>query len=170
MAMASLLPSEHHPILHRPRARTVVLLTLLMATLIMPVNYRAGTETGHSHTIFQGIIDTIVGHPHHHENQEIASTPEPRSSVSPFASVAIPLSVLVHTDDAVSAGTPTSPEPDLPSLLGLSVPISSTAAIQGLSILIAALLAGFVLRPLWSRQNTPNPWCFGQEPPPPRMA
>ncbi|MDQ3443710.1 MAG: hypothetical protein M3490_08905 [Chloroflexota bacterium] len=48
-----------------PRPQTMVLLILLLATIVMPVNYRAGTDYGHAHTIFHGLIDAVAGHHHH---------------------------------------------------------------------------------------------------------
>lgn len=149
-----------------PSPQTVLLAVLVLATLVMPVNYRAGADHAHTHTIFQGLIDTVVGHPHQHGN--IAATTERTPAISPFASLAIPLAALVSADSAAVDQTPS--ESDAPRLLGLSMPISALSAIQALSLLIAALLAGVSTRPLWRTTLRLLDCAFGEDPPPPRLA
>jgi hypothetical protein len=100
----------------------VVLLLLLVATVIMPVDYEAGADRKHAHTISQGVIDAITGHSHHH-----AHPADPPSGLP----------------------DPLRSEPDVPHLLGSSMPITSLAAVQDLGLLIAALLAGALARPIW---------------------
>jgi hypothetical protein len=154
-----------------PQPRTVVLATLLLATMVMPVNYRAGAEHQHSHTIFQGMIDGIAGHPHQHPGTADAPANERASKpVSPFVSAAIPLSVLVEAETAIRSDSPAISTPDSPHLLGLSAPITSTSAIIALGFLIATLLAGSIARPWWSHGRPLADWCAGEDPPPPRFA
>ncbi|HEV2066621.1 MAG TPA: hypothetical protein VGR08_07285, partial [Thermomicrobiales bacterium] len=45
-----------------------MLASLVALVMLMPVSYRAGADVSHSHTIFQGLIDTIIGLPHHHSS------------------------------------------------------------------------------------------------------
>jgi hypothetical protein len=72
-----------------PRPESIRLGVLVLATLLMPVSYRAGSDISHPHTIFQGLVDLITGEPHHHGPAE----PVPdRTTVSPFAPVTAPLS------------------------------------------------------------------------------
>jgi hypothetical protein len=49
-----------------PSPRHALIWLLIVGALMMPVNYRAGTTTEHTHTILQGIIDAIAGQPHTH--------------------------------------------------------------------------------------------------------
>jgi hypothetical protein len=148
-----------------------VLTILLLATMVMPVNYRAGADHQHSHTIFQGMIDAITGHPHHHHNEhEDSAGEQARPSLSPFSPVAIPLTVIIEAETAIASDTLATSIPDSPHLLGLSTPISASAAIAGLGILIATMLAGSILRPWWSPGRPLADWCSGEDPPPPRLA
>lgn len=117
-------------------------MTLLLATIVMPVNYRAGADHEHAHTIFQGMIDAIIGHPHHHAGHMIDHD---------------------HLD-------PVSPDPDAPELLGLSMSIISFATIQALGLLVASLLAGAASRPLFSKARRLLTRTVGVEVPPPRSA
>jgi hypothetical protein len=145
-----------------------MLLTLLVATLVMPVNYRAGAADEHAHTIFQGLIDAIVGHPHHHDEAtaESAGPATARTAISPFGNLSVPLVVQVQAERA--AANPRSP--DAPRLLAFSMPISDTSAIQALGLLVAALLAGEAIRPLWDQRPRLTAWRVAIEPPPPRPA
>lgn len=142
----------------------VVLVVLALATLLMPVNYRAGADTSHPHTILQGLVDVIVGEPHRHDPGE--SGP-PRPVVSPFAPVTAPLDLLASTaaSEAASAA-----EPDVPVMLGMSMPISSMSAIAALALLLAALLAGTGIVPPWTIAQALRARGPAQEPPPPRLA
>jgi len=126
----------------------MVLLILLLATIVMPVNYRAGTDYGHAHTIFHGLIDAVAGH-HHHYDEPLNETPA--KPASPFVSAAILLSV--HGDRRVeSLGfDPANQETDTPKLLRASMPITALASIQALGQLVAALLAETLASPLWSQ-------------------
>jgi hypothetical protein len=154
---------------------------LVLMILLMPISYRAGTETSHAHTVFQGIVDAITGHPHHHSGDANAKLTE-SARLSPFVSVNVPLCSLVfdHTEaaDAGAAGFHEAEDdgstvpnaPDIPEQLGLSSPIESTSAIHELGSLIALLLAGAVRASLWGKVNRLFQVSITQDPPPPRHA
>jgi hypothetical protein len=130
--------------LNMARRDTALLLALVLATRLMPVSYRAGADHDHPHTIFQGLIDAVVGHSHHHHHTVDDAHSEP--------------------DPSVYAG------PDAPNVLELSMPISSLTAIAALGFLIAALLAGIAARPGWSTASRLVDRTLTVEPPPPRPA
>lgn len=141
----------------------MVLWILMAAMLLMPVSYRAGTEQSHPHTIFQGLIDLVTGEPHHHHEAETAQTTR-----SPFAPLTVPLGLLGdagHQDDLAISGVP-----DIPRLLGVSMPISDQATIQALAVLIALLFAGSATRALWTAIRALDGIVPGIESPPPRPA
>lgn len=154
-----------------PRPQTVVLLTLLLATVVMPVNYRAGTEVEHPHTIFQGVIDAITGHHHHHHEEAETTGPDlsPGVTLTPFVRVDLPLSILADPLVQPLHVEALSQDTDAPELLGVSMPITSLASIQGLGQLVAALLAGTIARPLWSAAPRLLNRAVGVDIPPPRI-
>jgi len=148
-----------------PQPQTVVVLVLFAATLVMPVSYRAGADHAHAHTIIQGIIDTIVGHPHHHGDH----AHEPSAQLgSPFAPTGPSLSVYAGPEDVNRQAEDVTPELDPPERLGLSMPISAAAAVQALGMLVAALLGGACRRPLWHEARRLLNRTVGVETPPPR--
>ncbi|MGN6031243.1 MAG: hypothetical protein ACTHQE_06220 [Thermomicrobiales bacterium] len=90
--------------------------------LLMPMNYRAGTETDHPHAFFQEVIDLVTGSPHEH-GAEVGSghvhageeathnhdhSHEPAATVtatvSPFLAADIPLAAAVR-----AAAAPVAP-------------------------------------------------------------
>lgn len=149
-----------------PAPQSVVLLALLLTTFVMPVSYRAGGDHAHAHTIFQGLIDAIVGQPHHHGPDDTAADP-----ASPFAPAAIPLSA--HADlreDPRSADEPVVTKVDTPEQLGLSMPIVASAAILTLGLLVAALLTLQDGRQIWANGARLLAREVGVEIPPPRQA
>ncbi|MGN6484986.1 MAG: hypothetical protein ACTHMX_11345, partial [Thermomicrobiales bacterium] len=88
--------------------------------LLMPMNYRAGTETDHPHAFFQEVIDLVTGSPHehgaevgfehvhageeanHNHGHEPAATVT--ATVSPFLAADIPLAAAVR-----AAAAPVAP-------------------------------------------------------------
>lgn len=156
----------------------LALLGLLM--LLMPISYRAGTETSHAHTIFQGIVDAIAGRSHHHPG-DTRSRKAGSPALSPFAPATVPLGSLMFDHAVAPRGAPdrdlvegdatTAPgAPDIPAQLGLSSPIESTSAIHELGSLVALLLAGAVRTSHWGQVNRLFQICLTQDPPPPRLA
>jgi hypothetical protein len=169
MTLPRWLPREYLPGgLNLPTPCTAMLLLLFVATLVMPVNYKAGAQDEHAHTIFQGLIDAISGHAHHHAS-DAAEQPQP-VSISPFTNPAIPLKAVIEADLAQEAAVATSPVTDEPTLLALSMPILAVAAVQSLGLLVAAALAGVAGRSLWAQRPRLTAWCRTLEPPPPRPA
>jgi hypothetical protein len=128
-----------------------MLALLVMLVVLMPVSYRAGTDASHPHTIFQELIDLVVGQPHHHHDDGHAHG---------------------TADDhrAAERAEPALAAPDMPTWLGLSNPVDATAAIHALGALVAALLLGTgqgVVRAGVPNLTGRNP---GVDPPPPRFA
>lgn len=152
---------------HSSRRLTVVLLGMALATFLSPVTYRAGAEHGHAHTIVQGVVDSISGQPHSHGSGD-GPNDAGRLSHTPFSSAAIPLSILIAMGG--SPGAAALSEPDAPRFLGLSMPISSFSAIEALGTLIASLLAGGTVRPIWADTRRLLDRTFSVEPPPPRSS
>jgi hypothetical protein len=146
----------------RPSPQAVILGVLVLATVLMPVSYRAGSDSAHPHTVFQGVIDLLSGHPHHHTVEPVNSAPA-SALFSP-----LPTSLLLAVSHVDRVATPA--EPDIPELLGLSVPISALAAIQELRLLLLALLSSVVIGRIWTAHRSlvaiPSP----VESPPPRHA
>ena len=146
----------------RPAAMTPWL--LLLATLLMPIEYRAGSSEAHTHTIYQGVVDAVTGHTHHHDGDD--SEPTAGITISPFSALTIPLST---SGDATGPAQEPS-LPDEPSILGLSTPILASAAILALRHLVMALLSGDTPQPGWARRYRLQGWMPGAESPPPRAA
>lgn len=155
-----------------PRPQTVVLLTLLLATIVMPVDYRAGADVEHPHTIFQGVIDAITGHHHHHHEEPDGARGITRvtATTSAFVPVGVPLSIVAEPPLQSLHVEAVSQDTDAPELLGASMPITFLASIQALGQLVAALLAGTIARPLWSQAPRLLNRAVGVEIPPPRLA
>lgn len=147
-----------------PRPVVIMPWLLLLATLLMPIEYRAGSSEAHTHTIFQGVVDAITGHTHHHAGD--STDPAPGSAISPFSALTIPLSTA-----NVASGPAEEPSlPDEPSILGLSTPILASAAILALGLLVMTLLSGGTRHPEWARRDRLQGWIPGAESPPPRAA
>ncbi len=158
-------------ILGRPGTRLIGLGLLALVMLLMPVSYRAGTGTSHAHSILQGVVDTAVGHPHHH--REETGTATSRRIVSPFVPANVPLDSwatghMGGAGSALSSGQPASP--DMPERMGLYSPIEPSSPIQELGALIALLLANAAGAPLWESVTRLLQVSIVQDPPPPRPA
>ena len=160
--------------------RPIWLALLVPLMLLMPISYRAGTETSHAHTIFQGIVDTITGYRHHHAGDagpgaETIDSP----ALSPAAPAVVSPGSSTHEHDANAeshAGegrdrhANQATAPDVPEQMGLYSPIESTSAVHELGSLVALLLSGAVCASLWSRANRLLQVCITEDPPPPRLA
>lgn len=94
---------------------------MALLVLLMPMSYRAGTETDHPHAFFQELIDLATGTPHehgsrvgvshehgagdalHHHDDETATTTTttaPVATLSPFLAADIPLAAAVEASAA----------------------------------------------------------------------
>jgi hypothetical protein len=158
---ATLAPFASH---HRPNTvsatRRDLLLLLMVGTMVMmPVTYRAGTDQAHVHTIFQGMVDTLLGTPHHHPNHH-----EGGAAPSPFSPPGIPL----RTIDGHHTTTATDADSDTPQQVELAGPALATTALLQLSSLVATLLAGWKPRPLWNSSQELSAIPARPEAPPPR--
>ncbi|HWK80660.1 MAG TPA: hypothetical protein VNP95_07820 [Thermomicrobiales bacterium] len=121
-----------------PRATRGMLAGMALLVLLMPMNYRAGTETDHPHAFFQEVIDLVTGAPHEH-GAEVGSghahagasdghghdhSHEPAATVtatvSPFLAADIPLSAAVRAAAAPASSTahPARTQTDRPSGMG----------------------------------------------------
>ncbi len=142
-----------------PGRRDFLLLVLLGAVLMMPVTYRAGTDQAHVHTIFQGMIDAIVGHPHHHSGEH-----EHTAAPSPFSPPGIPLSSI----DGHHTAPITGAESDVPQQVQFAGPALAFTALLVLGALVAALVTRDGIRLLWRSLHPLAAIDLALEPPPPR--
>lgn len=144
-----------------------MLVLLVALVVLMPVSYRAGTDAAHPHTIFQGLIDMVIGQPHHHGEHDHAS-----GLGDSHASAEHPGGE--HgggsTDQVAKRLEPAAASPDMPTLLGLSSPIDATAAIHALGALIAAMLSGSARCSLRDSVQSLDGLSVVLDPPPPRLA
>jgi hypothetical protein len=141
---------------------------MAMLVVMMPVSYRAGTESAHPHTIFQAMIDRATGHTHRHPGEHQPHTHATTgSALSPFASPAIPLNV-AHTLAPAPATATMQPDPDVPSITtakpSLDQPLILTATL-GLLLLAATVV---VRRMMWPRLPWPEALAVAPDIPPPR--
>jgi hypothetical protein len=138
-----------------PPAASLLLGVFALTILLMPVSYRAGTSQAHLHSIFQPMLDGLLGNHHHHPTTDVPGAP------SPFSSPGVPL----------SASAPSSlveAETDVPRQLEMAGAGLAITAILALRGLIAVLLAGSAVRPLWTAPFHGLSVATGPEPPPPR--
>ena len=159
------------PLLSRPGARPIGVGLLILLMLLTPVSYRAGSETIHAHSIFQGVVDTVTGHTHHHHQETGAATS--RLSVSPLSQANVPIDSWMTGSATGTAGASSGARleiPDIPERMGLYGPIAPSSPIQELGALIVLLLAGVARASLWGTMTRLLQVCIGQDPPPPRPA
>lgn len=140
--------------------RDLLLGMLVVATLMMPVNYRAGTDLIHSHSVFQTIIDAVSGHAHNHANDPSGTQLVP----SPFAPAALPLA-------SAAQPMPSSSDGDVASVLSSApAPVSPFTAIQLLGLLVAGLMLVAAHSRHWPVRLRPASQALRIEIPPPRAA
>lgn len=138
-----------------------MLALLLVLIVLMPVSYRAGTDSSHPHTIFQSLIDMAIGQPHHDHPWDGANHAGAGNIVG-----------AAETSDhgAAERLEPNLASPDMPTVLGLSSPIDATASIHALGALVAAILSGSGPRSIRDAVRTLSGLIPALEPPPPRLA
>lgn len=159
----------------------MLLVVLAGLALLMPMDYRAGTDQAHTHSVFQIWIDAAIGRSHHHPETEphahaaeqaTADTHAAGHVLAEAGTWASTLSDAVHS--AVMWTTDAAMLPDVEP--DVAEPVSSRLVIQHadvlglLGLLVAALLipsvrrtVGLVARPLPCAIAPPDP-------PPPRRA
>jgi hypothetical protein len=142
-----------------PGRNALVLALLVVGVLLMPVSYRAGTDQAHVHAIFQPMLDGLLGDHHHHGEATAPAAP------SPFFSPAIPLASFQDGHHLPSSQA----DADLPHQIQMAGAGLAITAILGLALLIATLLAGSVVRSLWTAPFLLLPVTIWPEPPPPRI-
>ncbi|MGC4189772.1 MAG: hypothetical protein QM589_00875 [Thermomicrobiales bacterium] len=96
------------------RTTTGMLAGMTLLVLLMPMNYRAGTETDHPHAFFQELIDVITGTPHEHgaevgeahrhasgdgDHSHVSATTA-TATISPFLAADIPLTAAAEAAHA----------------------------------------------------------------------
>jgi len=148
-----------------------MLASLVALVMLMPVSYRAGADVSHSHTIFQGLIDTIVGQPHHHggpvrDRDDLHAKGDTGHAGTRSQGEHGPGQ---RDDRAAERLEPNYPAPDMPTWLGLSNPIDATTAIHALGALVTALAGGSARRSLGNPVRRLTGLSLTLEPPPPRL-
>ena len=163
----------------RPSLTTIGMLGMAALLLLMPANYRAGTEVAHPHAFFQEWLDELTGRPHTHAADHHPATttdmPVPASSVSPFLAADIPLAAAAdaaigdrstHRADAPYGATAS---PDTPFLTDFSPPLDQGSAIAVIGLLVAMLLIASARRQRWFTGERLTSIAALLEPPPPRL-
>ncbi len=155
-------------LLGRAGVQPVCLALLILLMLLMPVSYRARTETAHAHSILQGVVDSVTDHSHHDDVESVA-TPV----VSPLTPANVPLRSSA-TDESVTSASGAPAEtatlaPDIPERMVLYSPIETSSPIHKLGALAALLLAGTACAALWGSVNRPLQVCTTQDPRPSRL-
>ncbi len=119
---------------------SMVLVFAAVLTILMPVNYRAGADHVHAHTVFQTWIDAATGRSHHHHEYD-------------------------HHDAATLAIQPDTAEP-----LTSHMPIQHANLLGALSALIALMSVGVPFRLVWPRGDRLAGIIRRLDPPPPRAS
>lgn len=145
-----------------PAISSMVLAFVGGLTLLMPVNYRAGTDHAHAHTTFQLWIDAATGQSHHHhgdkDQQHVARSAHGSNAHR-------------HTDVVVTIGdAPASEQPDTAEPVSSHMPVQHANAIGALGVLIALLSVVSVLRSCWPGGRRLTGVAHLLDPPPPRFA
>jgi hypothetical protein len=141
---------------------------MALLVMLMPTNYRAGTETPHAHAFFQEMIDLVVGHTHEHG--------EPIGTVHTHAddngaSHSHSYTLGIGSPSVVAAITTTSSAPDVPHVSELTPSVEKANAILILATLLSAFgIAGWRRRALWSPERALQAVVHLVEAPPPRLA
>ena len=160
----------HTRALHPPSSKGSPISGLLLAfltglTLLMPVNYRAGTDHAHPHTAFQLWVDVATGHSH--QDDDNWDRPQRVTGVAAPA---------VESTSARKQETIELSQPPLHGKQADTVePLTSHMTLQypnllgALSALIA-LMEGGTARPLWFGPQRLTGLVHRLDPPPPRSS
>lgn len=152
-----------------PAISSMVLAFVAGLTLLMPVNYRAGTDYAHAHTIFQIWIDAASGRSHHHVQNEQVDAGHETSNADAHA-LQLPHVHAPNGEAVILGDASVTQQPDNAEPVTTSMPIQHANSLGVLSVLIAMLLADIARRPQWANGRR----LFGvvriPDPPPPRLA
>ncbi len=173
-----------------PPTFSLVLAFVAGLTLLMPVDYRAGTDQAHAHATFQIWIDAAPGRSHHHHGDAehhhqgqvitVVSIPTPFVPARDVSHAAHTSTVhgtpVIHQDhdhgvpgvEIVVGDAPVSKQPDVPEPVTTYMPIQHANVLGALGTLIALLSAGTVRRPFWTRDRRLTGVVRLVDPPPPR--
>ncbi len=139
---------------------------LVVLVVLMPVSYRAGTDVSHPHTIFQSLIDTPTGKPHHHAHDHSHEDKDEEQA----GSEGLPVAPGSSDHQRAEHLEPHLTSPDMPSWLTLSNPIVASAAIQALAALVAVILSSSVARSMREVVCVISGLTLPLKPPPPRRS
>lgn len=163
------------------------MLGMVSLLFLMPVSYRAGTESPHPHAFFQGMIELISGQPHEHaegitDRHAAEDVPAPsgmKASISPFIAADIPLATARQVADTSASGdsatvptsiasAETSAGPDTPQLTDLKPALDQGSAIASIGMMLILVASFSIVRTLWFSQSRLTGLFSRLEPPPPR--
>jgi len=180
MAMHTYQENRTRPA-RRPSLTAIGMLGMAALLLLMPANYRAGTDVAHPHAFFQEWLDELTGRPHTHaadimDHHPAATTdvPAPSSTVSPFLAADIPLAAAAdaangdRSTDRAEAPSRATASSDTPFLTDFSPPLDQGSAIAMIGLLVAMLLVASARRQRWFTGERLTSIAAQLEPPPPR--
>lgn len=137
---------------------------MALLVLLMPTNYRAGTQTSHPHAFFQEMIDLVVGHTHEH-GESIDPAPDHGHDTGSNHTH----SQAEGEDHPAQTKAVSSSAPDLPGVSELTPSAEKANAILVLTMILSAIAqAGWRRRDLWSRERVLRAVVHPVEAPPPR--
>jgi len=170
------------------------MLGMVSLLLLMPVSYRAGTDTPHPHAFFQGAIELVSGEAHEHadgtadrhagQDAPVASATQAsqasQASISPFIAADIPLAAARQVTDADELEESSPPRasiasaepnagPDTPQLTDLKPALDQGSAIASIGMLLILVASYSTVRKLWFSNSRLTGLVSLLEPPPPRM-
>jgi hypothetical protein len=165
----------------------IALAVMALVLVLMPVSYRAGTESAHPHTVFQVIVDQERGETHSHAGDLPAShaSEAPTSSSALRLPLNVPLSTYTTLNDPGAAieamlrlhqTTHTfgialpEVDPDLPQLTSVLGAPDLATALTLTSLLLVLFLLVQPLRRLWYSSAILRGIGHAIEGPPPRSS
>lgn len=148
---------------------------------MMPVSYKSGTSTSHTHSVFQSLIDQAGGETHTHGDDEIGSRNAtssplyltlnvPLSTIAEMESPIVTIGALVlthHLTHNAGFDLPQS-SPDVPEITSLQATPDIGIAMVFLTALLALLLVQRPMRRIWHFTSIPKAFQLIPEGPPPR--
>ena len=184
LAICSQASDQHKDVRTMPASSSMVLAVAVGLMVLMPVNYRAGTDQAHPHTTFQLWIDAATGQSHHHDEmdhqQRVADAVHAPADAATSPARQTNGHILLSAHDGHDPGTmdvavilgdaPASQQPDTAEPVTSHRPLQHASVLDALGTLIALLSTGTIRRPLWaSHRRLAGVVCL-LDPPPPRLA